>query len=119
MRRMRPTLGSPALGCTRVVRPERRKLDCVMRVLLTNDDGIGAEGLHALRRALAELEGIETHVIAPDSNRSATARSITTRRRSRSTRSSSTTARSPTRPTGRRSTAFGSATSAWSASGPT
>src|SRR6266480_4525756 len=50
-----------------------------MRVLLTNDDGIGAEGLHALRRALAELEGVETHVIVPDSNRSATARSITTR----------------------------------------
>ena len=50
-----------------------------MRVLLTNDDGIGAAGLHALRRALAELEGIETHVIVPDSNRSATARSITTR----------------------------------------
>jgi 5'-nucleotidase len=48
-------------------------------VLLTNDDGIGAAGLHALRRALAELEGIETHVIVPDSNRSATARSITTR----------------------------------------
>jgi 5'/3'-nucleotidase len=50
-----------------------------MRVLLTNDDGIGAEGLHALRRALAELDGISTHVIVPDSNRSATARSITTR----------------------------------------
>jgi len=50
-----------------------------MRVLLTNDDGIGAQGLHALRRALAEVEGIETHVIVPDSNRSATARSITTR----------------------------------------
>ena len=50
-----------------------------MRVLLTNDDGIGAEGLHALRRALAEIDGIEVHVIVPDSNRSATARSITTR----------------------------------------
>jgi len=50
-----------------------------MRVLLTNDDGIGAEGLHALRRALAELGDVETHVIVPDSNRSATARSITTR----------------------------------------
>ena len=50
-----------------------------MRVLITNDDGIGAEGLHALRRALQDVEGIETHVIAPDSNRSATARSITTR----------------------------------------
>src|SRR5439155_7117198 len=50
-----------------------------MRVLLTNDDGIGAEGLHALRRALEGLDGVETHVIVPDSNRSATARSITTR----------------------------------------
>jgi 5'-nucleotidase len=48
-------------------------------VLLTNDDGIAAEGLHALRRPLARLEGIELAVIVPDSNRSATARSITTR----------------------------------------
>jgi 5'/3'-nucleotidase len=50
-----------------------------MRVLLTNDDGIAAEGLHALRRALAELDDVVTNVIVPDSNRSATARSITTR----------------------------------------
>ncbi len=51
-----------------------------MRVLLTNDDGIQAIGLHALRRALLEVPGIELAVIAPDSNRSATARSITTRK---------------------------------------
>ena len=51
-----------------------------MRVLLTNDDGIEAEGLQALRRALLELAGVELAVIAPDGNRSATARSITTRR---------------------------------------
>jgi 5'-nucleotidase len=51
-----------------------------MRVLLTNDDGIAAEGLQALRRALVGVPGIELAVIAPDSNRSATARSITTRR---------------------------------------
>jgi 5'-nucleotidase len=50
-----------------------------VRVLLTNDDGIGAEGLNAIRRELREREGVEVHVIAPDSNRSATARSITTR----------------------------------------
>ncbi|MDQ3103150.1 MAG: 5'/3'-nucleotidase SurE [Actinomycetota bacterium] len=50
-----------------------------MRVLLTNDDGIGALGLQALRRALLEIDGIELHVIAPDTNKSATARSITTR----------------------------------------
>ena len=51
-----------------------------MRVLLTNDDGIEAEGLQALRRELLGIEGVELAVIAPDSNRSATARSITIRR---------------------------------------
>jgi 5'-nucleotidase len=51
-----------------------------VRVLLTNDDGIAAEGLQALRRALLKVPGIELAVIAPDSNRSATARSITIRR---------------------------------------
>ena len=51
-----------------------------MRVLLTNDDGIEAEGLQALRRALREVDGVELAVIAPDGNRSAMARSITTRR---------------------------------------
>src|SRR3954469_11463934 len=51
-----------------------------MRVLLTNDDGIEAKGLQALRRALLEVPGIELAVVAPDSNRSATARSITIRR---------------------------------------
>src|SRR5438270_13238634 len=51
-----------------------------MRVLLTNDDGIEAAGLQALRKALLKLPGIELAVIAPDGNRSAMARSITTRR---------------------------------------
>jgi 5'-nucleotidase len=51
-----------------------------MKALLTNDDGIAAPGLQALRRALLEVPGLELAVIAPDSNRSATARSITTRR---------------------------------------
>ncbi len=50
-----------------------------MRVLLTNDDGISAPGLQAARRALREIDGVEVDVVAPDSNRSATARSITTR----------------------------------------
>jgi 5'-nucleotidase len=51
-----------------------------LKVLLTNDDGIQATGLQTMRRALLEIPGIELAVIAPDSNRSATARSITTRR---------------------------------------
>lgn len=49
-----------------------------MKVLLTNDDGIDAEGLQILRRALLRVPGIELAVIAPDGNRSAMARMITT-----------------------------------------
>ncbi len=52
----------------------------MLNVLLTNDDGIEAEGLQTLRRALVALEGVRLAVIAPDGNRSAMARSITTRR---------------------------------------
>jgi 5'-nucleotidase len=55
-------------------------LGAVLDVLLTNDDGIEADGLQALRRALLEVEGVRLVVIAPDGNRSAMARSITTRR---------------------------------------
>jgi 5'-nucleotidase len=52
----------------------------VLNVLLTNDDGIEADGLQTLRRALHGLECVRLVVIAPDGNRSAMARSITTRR---------------------------------------
>jgi 5'-nucleotidase len=52
----------------------------MLRVLLTNDDGIHADGLQAMRRALVGVEDVELAVIAPDANMSATARSITTRR---------------------------------------
>ena len=51
-----------------------------VRVLLTNDDGIEAAGLQTLRRALLAVPGIELAVIAPDSDRSAIGRGITTRR---------------------------------------
>jgi 5'-nucleotidase len=52
----------------------------MLNVLLTNDDGIEAEGLQAMRVALAAIDGVRLAVIAPDGNRSAMARSITTRR---------------------------------------
>jgi 5'-nucleotidase len=51
-----------------------------MQVLLTNDDGIEADGLQAVRRALLRIASVELAVIAPDGNRSAFARMITTRR---------------------------------------
>ena len=43
------------------------------------NDGIQAAGLNALRAELCKIPELQVHVIAPDSNRSATARSITTR----------------------------------------
>ncbi len=52
----------------------------MLNVLLTNDDGIEADGLQAMRTALAAVDGVRLAVIAPDGNRSAMARSITTRR---------------------------------------
>jgi 5'-nucleotidase len=52
----------------------------MLNVLLTNDDGIEADGLQAMRGALVGVEGVRLAVIAPDGNRSAMARSITTRR---------------------------------------
>src|ERR1700735_3255879 len=58
------------LGCRRAM----------LNVLLTNDDGIEADGLQAMRDALVGLDDIRLAVIAPDGNRSAMARSITTRR---------------------------------------
>jgi 5'-nucleotidase len=54
--------------------------ELMLNVLLTNDDGIEADGLQAMRSALAAIEGVRLAVIAPDGNRSAMARSITTRR---------------------------------------
>jgi 5'-nucleotidase len=60
--------------------PRLNILSRVLEILLTNDDGIEAEGLQALRRELVALADARVVVIAPDGNRSAMARSITTRR---------------------------------------
>jgi 5'-nucleotidase len=46
-----------------------------VRILLTNDDGINAQGLAALRRAVAGLGDVT--VVAPDMERSGVAHSIT------------------------------------------
>ncbi|MBM4037861.1 MAG: 5'/3'-nucleotidase SurE [Planctomycetes bacterium] len=46
-----------------------------MRILLTNDDGINAPGLAALRKAVSDLGDVT--VVAPDTERSGVAHSIT------------------------------------------
>jgi 5'-nucleotidase len=47
-----------------------------VRVLLVNDDGVYAEGLHALRRRL-EAAGVDVYVAAPERERSAMSHAIT------------------------------------------
>src|SRR5262249_37589750 len=68
--------GRPAAA----TRPPRILRSAMLRVLLRSDGGIDAGGLQALRRALPALPDVELAVVAPDGNRSATARSITFRR---------------------------------------
>ncbi len=52
----------------------------VLRVLLTNDDGVFADGIQALRRVLERVRGTEIHVVAPDRERSASGHAITLHR---------------------------------------
>jgi 5'-nucleotidase len=47
-----------------------------MRILLTNDDGIDAAGLHALRQIASELSD-DVWVIAPETNQSGASHSLT------------------------------------------
>ena len=48
-----------------------------MIVLLTNDDGINADGLQSLRVAFQSVPGAEVYVVAPDRERSASGHAIT------------------------------------------
>ena len=73
-----PRTASTSRACATDEEPLRLSSKAV-KVLLTNDDGIEAIGLRMMREALLEVPDMELAVIAPDSNRSATARSITTR----------------------------------------
>src|SRR5215212_333797 len=46
-----------------------RRFPLAMFILLANDDGIEAPGLHALAAALGELSGVRLAVVAPAKNR--------------------------------------------------
>ncbi|MGE5484445.1 MAG: 5'/3'-nucleotidase SurE [Ignavibacteriales bacterium] len=48
-----------------------------LRILLTNDDGIHADGLQAMRAEMEKVEGVEVYVVAPDKERSASGHAIT------------------------------------------
>lgn len=49
----------------------------VALVLLTNDDGIFAPGINALRERMEQVEGVEVWSVAPDRERSASGHAIT------------------------------------------
>ena len=46
-------------------------------ILITNDDGFEATGLFALKEALSELDGVNVTIVAPSSEKSACAHSLT------------------------------------------
>jgi len=52
----------------------------VALILLTNDDGILAPGINALRQELEKIDGLEIWSVAPDRERSASGHAITTYR---------------------------------------
>lgn len=52
----------------------------VALVLLTNDDGIFAPGINALRRHMERIEGLEVWAVAPDRERSASGHALTMHR---------------------------------------
>ena len=48
-----------------------------LEVLVTNDDGVGAEGIDVLVTALAAIEGVDVTVVAPATQQSGTGGSVT------------------------------------------
>ncbi|MEN6413690.1 MAG: 5'/3'-nucleotidase SurE [Veillonellales bacterium] len=50
-----------------------------MRILLTNDDGIEAQGIRVLWKELASVTDVTVSVVAPDAEQSATSQAITVR----------------------------------------
>ena len=74
-----------------------------MRILVTNDDGVYAEGIRTLAKRLEPLG--EVFIVAPDRPRSATGHSITLHKPLPYTASTCPMAASPTPPTARRPTA--------------
>src|SRR5687767_3676331 len=55
---------------TTTAAPTTTKAPEPLRILVTNDDGIGAEGIDALVNALLELPDVEITVVAPAENQS-------------------------------------------------
>lgn len=46
-----------------------------MKILLSNDDGVHAQGIHELKRALSDIADVI--LVAPDRNRSGASNSLT------------------------------------------
>ena len=100
--------------------PRRHLESLVVRILLTNDDGISAPGLQAARRALREIDGVERRRdrarLEPQRHRAQHHHPLAADRRGGRVRRRRQSASRPTAP---RSTASASPSSGWSAGAPT
>ena len=48
-----------------------------MKILISNDDGFQAPGIVALHQAIAQIEGVQVEVVAPEHNNSAKSNALT------------------------------------------
>lgn len=67
-----PSAAAPTNVPASVSEPATTQPPEPLRILVTNDDGVGAAGIDALVGALTAMDGVEVTVIAPADNRSGT-----------------------------------------------
>jgi 5'-nucleotidase len=65
------------LGGADAVAPSASVAAEPFRILVTNDDGVGAPGIAAVVDAIQTIPGVEVHVVAPKTNQSGTSDSFT------------------------------------------
>lgn len=68
-----PVSEAPVTGA-----PTTTAVATTMQILVTNDDGIGADGIDVIVRALLQLDNVEVTVVAPLENQSGTGSKTTT-----------------------------------------
>ena len=66
------TTAAPATEAPATDAPTTTAAPSVLRIMVTNDDGVGADGIDAIVNALLEIENVEVTVVAPATNQSGT-----------------------------------------------
>jgi 5'-nucleotidase len=78
MRRLYVWVLATAIAVVSACAPAAAQPSVPMHVLVTNDDGVGAEGISALVEHLAAIRGLRIEVVAPATNQSGSGSNFTT-----------------------------------------